>query len=626
MDARSVNTIVNAGAVVGDVSADIEKKVAVVGLGCYYPGAKSPGELWQNILARRQQFRPMPDVRLPLADYHDADRRTPDKTYGHRAAVIDGYAFDWATRRIPKSTTEATDIAHWLALDTALQMLDDAGYDPARLPRHTTQVIVGNTLTGEFTRSNTLRLRWPYVLKSLRASAAAAGLSGEALQALEQSMELSFKSPFAPVNEDTLAGGLANTIAGRICNYLNVNGGGYTVDGACCSSLIAVYTGAMSLVAGHSDFVIAGGVDISLDPFELIGFAKTGALTATEMRVYDARGDGFIPGEGCGFVGLKRLADAQRDGDKIYAVMDGWGMSSDGRGGITAPSVDGQHLAIARAYQQAGVKPELLDFIEGHGTGTTLGDKTELLAIAKTLGLEAKPQQCGVTSFKSIVGHTKAAAGIGAFIKGVMAVNQRVLPPTAGCEQAHPVFAGDGRAMYPLIRGEKRSPQATLRGGVSAMGFGGINVHVTLTSPDAAPMASLQGAYDERASMASWQATEVFPFAAETPVQLRELITQARRDAEGINVAELADLAAELAARINTSNRHRAAIVADTPDQLREKLDALLITLQETPAQGHGPGPRHRQRQRIIGAAPGLALSRPGLATTGHGAPADRAL
>ncbi|WP_266168842.1 type I polyketide synthase [Dyella subtropica] len=615
MDARSVSTIVDAGSVAVDAAVGIEKKVAVVGLGCYYPGAKSPAELWQNILARRQQFRPMPDGRLPLADYYDADRRTPDKTYGHRAAVLDGYAFDWAARRIPKSTTEATDIAHWLALDTALQMLDDAGYDATRLPRHTTQVIVGNTLTGEFTRSNTMRLRWPYVLKCLRASAAAAGLSGDALQALEQSMELSFKSPFAPVNEDTLAGGLANTIAGRICNYLNVNGGGYTVDGACCSSLIAVYTGAMSLVAGHSDFVIAGGVDISLDPFELIGFAKTGALTSTEMRVYDARGDGFIPGEGCGFVGLKRLADAQRDGDKIYAVMDGWGMSSDGRGGITAPSVEGQHLAIARAYQQARVQPDVLDFIEGHGTGTTLGDKTELLAIAKTLGLAAKPQQCGVTSFKSIVGHTKAAAGIGAFIKGVMAVNQRVLPPTAGCEQAHSVFAGEGRAIYPLIRGEKRSPQARLRGGVSAMGFGGINVHVTLTSPDEAPMPSLQGGFDERASMASWQAAEVFPFAAETPAQLRELITQTRRDAKGINTAELADLAADLASRISTSGHHRAAIVAETPDQLREKLDALLVMLQDAPVPGHA----RMDQPRGIAMGSGLSVPRLGFLFPGQG-------
>ena len=567
---------------VGNVPA-----IAVVGLGCRYPGAESPTQLWQNILARRQQFRPMPDVRLPMADYQHDDPRHPDTTYGRLAAVIDGYEFDWAGRRIPKGTADATDLAHWLALDTALQMLEDAGYDAARLPREGTQVIVGNTLTGEFTRSNTLRGRWPFVRKTLRAAAPAAGLPADMLELLERQMESVFKSPFAPVTEDTLAGGLANTIAGRISNYLNVNGGGYTVDGACCASLIAVYTGAASLAAGQSDFVIAGGVDISLDPFELVGFAKTGALTPTAMRVYDARGNGFIPGEGCGFVGLKRLADAERDGDKIYAVLDGWGMSSDGRGGITAPSVDGQHLSLARAYRQADTDPGALDFIEGHGTGTSLGDKTELLAIAKTLGGgSGGDRHCGVTSFKSIVGHTKAAAGIGAFIKGVMAVNQRVLPPTAGCEQPHPVFAGEGRTMYPLLRGEARPAQSRLRAGVSAMGFGGINVHVTLASPQTPPQAVLGGALDARASMASVQNNELFVLAGRDAADLSARVAALREQALGMSQAELADLAAHCAATTAPALRCRAAVLAATPAELLERLDAVAQALrQPLPAQ-----------------------------------------
>lgn len=606
----------------GRMSVGNAPAIAVVGLGCRYPGAESPAQLWQNILARRQQFRPMPDVRLPLADYQHDDPRNPDTTYGRLAAVIDGYEFDWAGRRIPKGTADATDLAHWLALDTALQMLEDAGYDSSRLPRETTQIIVGNTLTGEFTRSNTLRGRWPFVRKTLRAAAPAAGMPADMLDLLEQRMESVFKSPFAVVNEDTLAGGLANTIAGRISNYLNVNGGGYTVDGACCASLIAVYTGAASLAAGQSDFVIAGGVDISLDPFELVGFAKTGALTPTAMRVYDARGNGFIPGEGCGFVGLKRLADAERDGDKIYAVLDGWGMSSDGRGGITAPSVDGQHLSLARAYRQAGADPGGLDFIEGHGTGTSLGDKTELLAIAKTLaGGTGADRHCGVTSFKSIVGHTKAAAGIGAFIKGVMAVNQRVLPPTAGCEQPHPVFAGEGRSIYPLLRGEARSAQARLRAGVSAMGFGGINVHVTLTSPDAPPQSALRSELDARASMASVQASELFVLAGHDQADLIARVAALREQALGMSQAELVDLAAHCAAASAPALRCRAALIAHTPAELLERLDALAAELRRPlPAQprleltqGYAIGQR-AQAPRIGFVFPGQGSQQLGMA------------
>ncbi len=562
-------------------------EIAIIGIGCWYPGARTPKELWENILARRRQFRRMPDVRLPLAEYHHADKTVPDKTYGQRAAVIDGYEFNWARKRIPKTTYESTDIVHWLSLDVALQMLEDAGYQPGDLPRETTQVVVGNTLTGEVTRSNTLRLRWPFVHKILRAAASDLGMPAEAVRALSESMEHSFKSVFAPINEDTLAGGLANTIAGRICNYLNLNGGGYTVDGACSSSLIAVYSAASSLASGAADFAIAGGVDISLDPFELVGFAKVGALTPNEMSVYDKRGNGFIPGEGCGFVGMKRLADALRDGDKIYAVLDGWGMSSDGKGGITAPSVNGQSMALSRAYQLAGIDTGDIDFIEGHGTGTTVGDKTELLGITKALrqGGNVGRRRCGVTSFKSIVGHTKAAAGIGAFIKAVMAVNQRVTPPTAGCEMPHDVFSGESTCLYPAVRGEIHPRQKELRAGVSAMGFGGINLHVTLKS-GAEPVPDLKPEIDERAAMVSRQESEVYCFAASDFPQLKEVVLSAQEDAAGASLAEMADLAASLNARVIPGLPVKASVVAANPAELTRKLAVLLDRIANPPRQG----------------------------------------
>ncbi|WP_197364608.1 beta-ketoacyl synthase N-terminal-like domain-containing protein, partial [Streptomyces clavuligerus] len=182
-------------------------------------------------------------------------------------------------------------------------------------------------------------------------------------------VESSYKGPFPPVDEDTLAGGLSNTIAGRICNHFDLGGGGYTVDGACSSSLLSVTQAAKSLIDGDTDVVVAGGVDLSIDPFEIIGFAKTGALARGEMRVYDRRAGGFWPGEGCGMVVLMREGDALAAGHRVYATVAGWGISSDGQGGMTRPEERGYRLALERAYERAGFGIGSVALFEGHGTG-----------------------------------------------------------------------------------------------------------------------------------------------------------------------------------------------------------------------------------------------------------------
>lgn len=558
-------------------------KIAVIGMGCYYPGANNLRQLWENILARRRQFRRTPDVRLPLSDYYDPDPNIPDKTYGSRMAVLDGFEFDWANRRIPKTTVDSTDIVHWLALEIALKAIEDAGYNRNTIPTDKTGVILGNTLTGEQTRSSTVRLRWPYVERVLRTTAEAKGMSLEAIESFVDSMEKVYKSAFAPITEDTLAGGLSNTIAGRICNFFNLDGGGYTVDGACSSSLIAVTKAAQSLVSGDLDLALAGGVDISLDTFELIGFAKTGALTASDMTVYDRKASGFIPGEGCGFVMLKRLEDARRDGNFVYAILQGWGISSDGKGGITAPSKIGQSKALRRAYEKADYSIHDLDFIEGHGTGTPVGDRTELegISLAVNSDGEIAPRSIGVTSFKSLVGHTKAAAGIGGFIKAVMAVNQRVIPPTCGCKDPNPIFETSVQCAYPILLGEVRQPDNILRAGVSAMGFGGINAHVTLESGDE-PSPQLKPSLDERALLVSHQETELFIFSADTFEALLLEIKQFQKIAVEISLAEMVDLAAQTCQQ-NSSKKIRAAIIAETPMTLVERLQTLEQILNDMP-------------------------------------------
>ncbi|HWR98290.1 MAG TPA: SDR family NAD(P)-dependent oxidoreductase [Candidatus Methanoperedens sp.] len=569
----------------GMKSRSASSGIAVVGMACRYPGAQSLREFWENVLARRQQFRRMPDCRLPLSDYHDPDPAAPDKTYLTRAALLDGFQFDPVARRIPRSTVESTDIVHWLALETALLALEDAGYGRDNVPTERSGVLLGNTLTGEQTRAETMRLRWPFVRRTL--VAAAEGLPPEVVERLAEVMERYYKSAFVPITEDTLAGGLSNTIAGRICNFLDFHGGGYTVDGACSSSLIAIATAAAALENRDLDLALAGGVDVSLDPFELVGFAKTGALTSKEMRVYDRRASGFIPGEGCGFVVLKRLEDARSDGDYVYAVLRGYGISSDGRGGITAPSAKGQAAAIRRAYERAGYEMTEIAFVEGHGTGTAVGDPAELEGIALALGAAALPRSCGVTSFKSIVGHTKAAAGIGGFIKAVMAVNRRVLPPTAGCSEPHPIFDDVARALYPIVRGEVRDPARPLRAGVTGAGFGGINCHVTIESGDA-PAEPLAPTIEERALLVSHQSTEVFPVSASSPAALDRRIREVARLAEGLAVCEMTDLAAHLAQELHRKNRFRAAVVAGNPEDLGEHLERARELLAAPPPAGGG--------------------------------------
>lgn len=562
--------------------------IAVIGMGCWYPGADSPLTLWTNILSRRRQFRRIPNCRLPLAEYHHEDKSAADKTYAHMAAVIDGFVFDWSKRRIPRLTYLATDIVHWLALETALQAITDAGYTRRTFPGRRTGVIVGNSLTGEQSRSQTMRLRWPYVRKTFLKTAQQLNLSQEKARQLENLMEGNYKSAFPPVNEDTLAGGLSNTIAGRICNYLNLDGGGYTVDGACSSSLLAIVTAATSLSTGDLDLALAGGVDNSLDPFEMVGFSKTGALTAGEMNVYDRRASGFIPGEGCGFVVLKRHADAIENGDEIYAVVRGWGISSDGsNAAITAPSVAGQSLALKRAYEQAGYGIEKLDFIEGHGTGTVVGDRVELEAIASLSENASKKRTyanriCGITSLKSIIGHTKAASGIGGFIKAVMSVNRRIWPPTAGFRYPSQTFNESAKHIFPIQIGKCLAPTATMRAGVSAMGFGGINSHLTIES-SGQPSTKLEPEVDERALLASAQENEIFVLSAKDPATLIATCRKLTESADGISYAELTDLAADLGRRVDHNDKWRAAFIAGSPDELNDKLLILKTAIKTQP-------------------------------------------
>ena len=595
----------------------MKPQIAIVGMACQYPDAASPQELWQNVLAKRQAFRQLPAERLRVEDYVSADRAAPDRTYSAHAALISGYEFDRVGFRVAGSTFRSADMAHWLALDVASRALADAGFPDGRgLPLETTGVVIGNTLTGEFSRANVMRLRWPYVRRVVEASLAEEGWTEQQCVSFLRRLEGLYKAPFPGINEETLAGGLSNTIAGRVCNHFDLKGGGYTVDGACASSLLAATTAFTALASGELDVVVVGGVDLSLDPFELIGFAKAGALAGDEMRVYDEHSAGFWPGEGCGFVVLMRAEDAEAESRRVYAKVRGWGVSSDGSGGITRPEVEGQLLALRRAYGRAGVPIETVAYFEGHGTGTNVGDTTELKALKRALGDDAsaaRPRVIG--SVKANIGHTKAAAGIAGFIKATMAVHTQILPPTTGCRTPHAELKGDAPALRVLEQGEPWPAQSELRAGVSAMGFGGINTHVLLEGASDERRASLSAG--EQRLLSSAQDAELFLLGDESVDGLRGQVEHLLTFAERLSRSELVDLASTLERRLG---RHdvRAAVVASTPLELADALETLHTWLAEG-ADAHA-GTRIDVRSGLFYSA-GSEAVRVGFLFPGQGSP-----
>ncbi|HZS26399.1 MAG TPA: type I polyketide synthase, partial [Candidatus Angelobacter sp.] len=552
--------------------------IAIVGIACRYAEARSPRQLWENVLAQRRSFRHLPRVRLNLADY-SADAQSEDRIAPIMAAVLDDYEFDCSRFHISHDAFLSTDLSHWLALDVAEQALADAKLlDASTDQRERTAVYVGNSLTGEFSRANLLRLRWPYVRRVLDAVLKERGfIPPSEIEGLITQIEARYKAPFPATNEESLAGGLSNTIAGRICNYFDFGGGGYTVDGACASSLLAIATACSALKSGDADIAIAGGVDLSLDPFELAGFSRLGALATEKMRVFDAHSSGFWPGEGCGIVVLMRHEDALAQQHTPYALIRGWGISSDGQGGLTRPEVSGQRLALRRAYERSGYGIDSVAYFEGHGTGTAIGDATELQALSHVRReASAQNNRAVVGSIKANIGHTKAAAGVAGLIKAAMAIHAKVLPPTTGCDQPHSELTA-GNALRMLREAEVWPAGSPVRAGVSGFGFGGINVHVTLEATDTLRRRSFTSM--EQAQIAAAQDCELFVFAASSAKELSGQLEEILCLAEEISYSELADLSiflARQAAEHSADNALRAACIASSPDELAQAVKKLI--------------------------------------------------
>src|ERR1022692_2083686 len=453
--------------------------IAVVGLACRYPDADDPPALLDLVTAGRRTFRRIPPCRMDLADYYSSNPRTPDATYSTRAALIEGWQLDRDFFGVSESAYVAADPAQWLALETAARALAAAGFaGGAGLPKDRSGVIVGNTLGGDGSRAAALRLRWPYSRRMLAEALFTAGIPADLASQVLRTAAGHYLAPFPAVSAQTLAGGKPASVAAAVGSQLGFRGGSFAVDGGGASSLVAVASACLALASGQLDIAIAGGVDVSLDPLELVGMAKAGVLATSDMRVYDENPTGFLPGEGCGMVLLMRAADARNSRLPIYAEILGWGVASaDQPGDGLSAAADSQLLALRSAYLMSEIDPADVQLIEGSGTATAAGDEAELTALAK---LRAGAQQsAALGSITANIGNTRAAAGAAGLIKTVLAMANGVLPPATGFQTPHPILRDSGAALR-LPTAAARWPAGPRLAGVSAADPSGLSVHLVL--------------------------------------------------------------------------------------------------------------------------------------------------
>ncbi|WP_343244510.1 beta-ketoacyl synthase N-terminal-like domain-containing protein, partial [Streptomyces sp. SID11385] len=450
--------------------------IAVVGIGALVPGARDAAGYWRAVFAGRDMITEVPASRWLVADHYDPDPAAPDKTYARRGAFLPEVDFDPLAHGIPPTNLPATDSAQLLALTVAEQVLADAG-GLKDVDRERVGVVLGAAAL-ELLPHMYARTHRPVWLAALRES----GLTeAEARAACER-----IAARYTPWRESTFPGMLGNVVAGRIANRFDLHGTNHTTDAACASSLAALSTAVGELSLGRSDLVISGGVDTGNDVGMFVSFSKTPALSPTgDCRPFSETADGTMLGEAVVMYALKRLSDAERDGDRVHAVIRGIGTSSDGRStAIYAPLPAGQARALRRAYEEAGYGPDTVELVEAHGTGTKAGDAAELAALREVFG-DAGPGEgpwCALGSVKSQIGHTKCAAGAAGLLKAVMALRHQVLPPTIKVERPAPGVTAPGSPFYVSTRARPwvRPPGHPRRAAVSSFGFGGSNFHVTL--------------------------------------------------------------------------------------------------------------------------------------------------
>ncbi|NWF81938.1 MAG: acyltransferase domain-containing protein, partial [Chloroflexi bacterium] len=459
-----------------------DRAVAVVGVGAILPDAPNARAFWENILNKRYSISETPPERWLISDYYDPDHSAPDKTYSKIGGWVRGFKFDWQRFRIPPRVASAMDEGQQWAVSVAAEALADYGYPDRPLNTENTGVILGTAMGGELHYLTNQRIIFPEYARFLSNTPAFQALPADVRAAMLAQFHAEMDRTLPPVTEDSMPGELPNIVAGRVANVLNLRGASFITDAACASTFAAVDAAVEMLSEGHVDAVVTGGVDRNMGPSTFVKFCKIGALSDTGTRPFGDGADGFVMGEGSAMFVLKRLADAERDGDTIYAVIRGVGASSDGKGkGITAPNPVGQVLAVERAWKNAGIDPATATLIEAHGTSTRVGDVVEVESLAKVFD-GAERGRIGLGSAKSNIGHLKAGAGAAGLLKAVFALHEKILPPTLNCERPNPNIDFAATPFYLLheAREWERPGNAPRRAAVSAYGFGGTNFHLVL--------------------------------------------------------------------------------------------------------------------------------------------------
>ncbi|NNG16547.1 MAG: type I polyketide synthase, partial [Gemmatimonadales bacterium] len=466
-----------------------DRAIAIVGVGAVLPDAPDAATFWKNLCEGRYSVCDVPGDRWDSHKYYDPDPKAVDKTYskiGGWVQECDWNPLGWRLP-IPPKVSDVMDLAQKWAIVSTREALADYGYPERALDRERTAVIMGNALGGDYHLMTAMRVLFPEIAEQLDEAPSFQTLDDDVRRAVMEELRSGVQTRIPDITEDTMPGELANVVAGRLAALFDFKGPNYITDAACASAMAAVSAAIEGLVERDYDAVLTGGIDANMSPSTFVKFCKIGALSATGTRPYADGADGFVMGEGAACLLLKRLDDAERDGDAIYAVIRGLGGSSDGRGkGITAPNPIGQRLAVSRAWERAGVDPEAGDLVEGHGTSTKVGDVVEVESLAEVFGgYGLPPQSIALGSVKSNIGHLKAAAGAAGILKATLALKHKFVPPNLNFHAPNPAidFARSPfRVTTELTPWEKRGAngESVRRAGVSAFGFGGTNFHAVL--------------------------------------------------------------------------------------------------------------------------------------------------
>ncbi len=460
-----------------------KNKVAIVGVGCIFPDALNKDQYWENILNKRYSIIEVPKNRWDPELYYDSNPETPDKTYTKIGGFINNFKFKTIKYRIPPTISQKMDDVQKWALVAAEQALMDANIPIDGKERLPIAIIVGNSLGGQNQRESNRRIEYPSIIQDIYNSSIFQELDPITQKELIKQFSNNYLSKYPEINEDTMPGELSNIIAGRIANVFNLTGKSMTTDAACASSLASLDTAVKGLLVGDYDTVLVGGADRSMDPTTYVKFCKIGALSPDISAPFDERANGFVMGEGAGFVLLKRLEEAIKNEDKIYAIISAIGATSDGKGkGITAPNPVGQKESIRKALHAADVNLEDIQYIEAHGTSTSVGDPAELEVLTEVFKSRQSKEKIAVGSVKSQIGHLKSAAGIASIIKTTLAIQNKIIPPSVNFENPNPKVNWTNLPFYVNTEAKKWSINSINRriAGVSAFGFGGTNYHVIM--------------------------------------------------------------------------------------------------------------------------------------------------